>query len=246
MMKLLTYKTLHCARCQPEKNGAPGEIDFDAIADVIRTFDADVVGLNEIRGQGSADAPRADEFQDQLKILAEKTGYPYYYFARAIDVPGGGPYGNGLLSRYPIVEAQIISIADPETRTGPRRYEHRCVLKARLDVPGGFTVLVAHFGVNPDEEECAVQAILSNVEPERCVVMGDFNTTPDSGILQPLQERLYDTAQRFPQPRLSFPSFAPECKIDYIFTTKDCRVLAADVASVVVSDHCPHWAVIDL
>lgn len=246
MLKLLTYNTLHCAHCQPEKNGAPGEIDFDAIADVIRSFDADVVGLNEIRGQAPIDAPRAEEFQDQAKILAEKAGYPYYYFARAIDVPGGGPYGNALLSRYPILHTQIIPIPDPVTRNGKRRYESRCILKVQLDVPGGFAVLVTHFGVNPDEEECAVQAVLSNVEPERCAVMGDFNTSPDSGILEPMQALLYDTAQRFSQPRLSFPAFAPEVKIDYIFTTKDCPVLAADIDSVVISDHCPHWAVLDL
>ena len=103
------------------------EINYEIFVDAITRSGADIIGLNEIRGAGSD-----PEYQAQAKILAEKLGF-HFYFAKAIDVGTKGPYGNALLSRYPIVKAETILIPDPSPRkyTGP--YETRCLLKAQVD-----------------------------------------------------------------------------------------------------------------
>ena len=88
------------------------EVECDTLAQVDEAVNcgADIIGLQEIRGEG----PRED-YVDQIKILSEKTGL-YYYFAEAIKVEGANPYGNAILSRYPIINAETIAIPDPEIK----------------------------------------------------------------------------------------------------------------------------------
>lgn len=232
---LMSYNTQHCL------NFLTREIDYDIMADTIKKCGADIIGLQEMFDLGET-----EEFTTQTKVLAEKLGF-YYYFAEATKLEKGKyPYGNGLISRYPILEAETVIIPDPVVRTGKRYYETRCVLKAKIDVAGGLNVLVTHFGLNPDEQENAVNTVVSNLEKEKCVLMGDFNVRPENERIAPIREQLYDTAELFDQPKGSWPSDEPRGKIDYIFTTKDLQVLSADIPNIVSSDHRPHVATIEL
>ncbi len=230
-MKLMSFNTQHCLNYQEKK------IDFQCIADAIKRCGADIVGLNEMRDKGVH-----PEFDAQVAILAEKTGLSHYYFAKAIDVEGQNPYGNGILSRYPIVRAKTVRIPDPAVRSYDGYYETRCILRAELE--NGITVLVTHFGLNPDEQENAVKTVMANLTDRKCFLMGDFNVTPEDRVLTPVRERLKDTAERFAAPLYSFPSDRPEVKIDYIFVSDDIEVLEADIPAIVASDHRPHTATV--
>lgn len=211
------------------------EIDYDLFIKTIREFAPDVVGLNEVYSDG----PRVD-YVHQVKRVAEALGY-YYHFGEAILIHNGSRYGNGFLSRYPIVKAETIPIPDPEKPAYDGYYETRCVIRGEVDVPGGLTVLVSHFGLNPDEAENAVHTVADQLGA-RTVLMGDFNVTPENPVLNPIREKMKDTADLFAAPLLSFPSDEPNCKIDYIFTSPDLQVLSADIPALVVSDHRPYVA----
>ncbi len=232
-MKLMVFNTQHCL------NYVTREIDFPLMAQTIKQFSPDVVGLTEMRDE-SADP----EYGAQVPILAKLTGLEHHCFAEAIRFGGVNPYGNGLLSRLPIVRVERLPIPDPTPRAYDGYYETRCVLKARLK--GGITVLVAHFGLNPDEQENAVRTVLPHITDEKCVLMGDFNVTPDNPVLDPIRVRMTDTADVFTKPLLSFPSDEPRVKIDYIFVSRDIQVLAADIPALVASDHRPHLATVTL
>ena len=116
------------------------KIDFEAMAEAILRCDADIVGLNEMRGKGK-DA----EYTAQVERLAALTGMKHFYFAPAITFPKKGPYGNGFISKIPILNAETIIIPDPKPKKHNGYYETRCVLKVILE--GGITVLVTHFGL---------------------------------------------------------------------------------------------------
>ena len=105
---------------------------------------------------------------------------------------------------------------------------------------------VCHFGLNADEQENAAATVVANLEPTRCVLMGDFNVTPEKPVLDPIRAVMFDTAELFDEPKFSFPSDVPHCKIDYLFTSKDIKVLAADIPAIVASDHRPHTARMEL
>ena len=234
-IKFMSYNTQHCL------NFITREIDFDIIADTIKKCEADIIGLQEIRDEGQ-DA----DYQPQAKIIAEKLGYHYYYFAEAIRFEGVNPYGNAIISRYPIISAETIMIPDPEIKKYDGYYETRCLLKGTIDVRNGLNVLVSHFGLNPDEQENAVETVVSNMPNEHCVLMGDFNMEPDNQILNPIMQGLQDTAKFFSTYKLSFPSDTPKVKIDYIFVSKDLKVEYADIPEIISSDHRPHVATIEL
>jgi endonuclease/exonuclease/phosphatase family metal-dependent hydrolase len=231
-MKIMSFNTQHC------KNYITGSIDFEIMARAIVDCGADVVGLNEMRGEG----PHPD-YTAQTERLSELTGM-HYYFAPALDIPKKGLYGNAILSKYPIARVENIQIPDPDSKKYSKHYETRCLLKAELE--GGITVLVTHFGLNPDEQENAVRTIWAHTISEKRVLMGDFNVRPSDPVLLPIRERMQDTASAFEKELFSYPSDAPTHKIDYIFVSRDIEVLGADIPPVVASDHRPHTAVIDL
>ena len=231
---IMSFNTLHCMNYLTHK------IDYDIMAETIKNCGADIVGLQEMRDECDAKG-----YEAQTKILAEKLGF-YYYFAQAILLDGTKPYGNAIISRYPILSAETVMIPDPEVRQYSGYYETRCLAKATVDVGGGLTVMASHFGLNLDERENAVATAVANIADRRCVLMGDFNMTPDNDLLDPIRERMYDTAEKFTEPKLSFPADAPTMKLDYIFATKDMVVKSADIPAIVASDHRPYVATFEI
>ncbi len=229
-MKIMTFNTQHMADYYGD-----GQVNFQKYADYILSEAPDVVGLNEIRSSGAA-----WDYRNQTAHLAALTEMPFSYFAAAISFPGWGPYGNALLSKLAIVEAKTVPIPDPEPKRYDDYYETRCVLKAKLE--NGVTVLISHFGLNPDEHENAAKTVAELIEDEKCILMGDFNVLPDSYILDPIRARMKDTADVFMKPLLSFPADAPDRKIDYIFVSRDIEVVSADIPALVLSDHRPYIA----
>lgn len=232
-LKIATFNIQHCENFNTEK------IDFDAYADYIRSLDADIIGLNEVRGKGA----RSD-YEAQASILAEKTGYDFY-FAKATEIGEGNPYGNAVLTRLKIKNAETVPIPDPAVPAYDGYYETRCLLKLTLEDPA-LTVLITHFGLNPDEHENAVKTIAANIPEGSCILMGDLNVTPDNAVLDPVRALLKDSAAAADDALLSFPSDAPDRKIDYIFVSGNIGVKDVFVPDVVLSDHRPMRADIEL
>ena len=233
-IKIMSYNTQSC------QNYITDKIDFDAVVNAIKECKADIIGLQEIR-----DESENEVFEAQARILAEKLGF-YFYFAEAIRFSGENPYGNALLSRYPIVTAETVLIPDPEVKGYDGYYETRCVLIATIDVGCLLHVAVSHFGLNPDEQINAINTVMNNVREESFVLMGDFNMEPDNPMLQPIKQCLYDTADIFSAPKLSFPADDPQVKLDYIFVSKDLKVSDADIPTIMTSDHRPYVITIEM
>ena len=81
-LNLMSYNIQHCL------NYITRKIDFDLFAKVIKDSDADIIGLNEVNGEG-----KHEDYLPQAEILAKKLGY-FFYFAEAIRFDGVNPYGN--------------------------------------------------------------------------------------------------------------------------------------------------------
>ena len=234
-MRVMTFNIQHCEDYFTQK------IDYDEFASVIKNSGADIIGLNEVRGEGVGEG-----YDAQAEILAKKLGF-YYFFAPIIHFNNGGPYGNAFLSRYPVTSAEIIKIPDPEEKKYNDYYETRCIINAEISAPcGNISLCVTHFGLNPDEQSNAVKAVLENIKKERFILTGDFNATPDCEILRPIKERLFDTAQSVSDGLLSYPSDNPDRKIDYIFVSRDIKVKNAQIMDTQVSDQRPYFTDIEL
>lgn len=234
-MRVMTYNIQH------GQVHLSDHIDLTKVCGVIRSLSPDVVGLNEVRGRGEA-----HDYTAQAEEMAAQLGY-HCFFGRSIYVGGQNPYGNAILSKYPIERAEVIHIPDPspEETAGVKWVEHRSICRAVVDFPnpvGRVAVYSSHFGLSQPEQRNAVRTVVDAVSDEKLpfFVMGDFNVTPDDPILSPLNERLVSTGELL-DGKLSFPSDRPDCRIDYIFGG-GVRFDAADIPVVVASDHCPVWA----
>ena len=235
VIKAVTFNIQHCENFMTEK------IDFDAYAEKIQSFDADVIGLNEVR-----DAGVQEDYQAQAAILAEKTGYQFC-FAKATEIGQGNPYGNAVLTRLPVKSCETIPVPDPDPRGCDGYYETRCLLKMTLAEPD-VTFFITHFGLNPDEHENAVKTVLDNLGDGNAVLMGDLNVQPHSPIIARIRERMTDaaTAATPGDPMLTFPSDRPDRKIDYIFTRGNITAKTCRVVPGVLSDHLPLAAELEI
>lgn len=134
-LRMMTYNIQHGldynCRLPGRHPGLGHDIDLTQIAAVIRMQGPDIVALNEVRGLGPA-----WEYTAQAETIAGMLGW-HCYFAPAIWFDGTSPYGNAILSRYPLLSAERILIPDPEVKDEDAYYETRCVLRARIAVAGG-------------------------------------------------------------------------------------------------------------
>ena len=230
-LKLMTFNICHCEDYEHFLKTKESIINLEKFGSYIKSMDRDIIGLNEVRDFYEPDP----EYLAEAKILGELTGRNHF-FAKAINMPG--PYGNGFLCKYPIKACEVIPIPDPEVKDEDVYYETRCLLKATVDIGKDITVFVSHFGLAKKERINAVKTIVEEVKKvdTPVILMGDFNEQPNGEILAPLYEIFNEAFSK--DNTFTFPSNDPCVKIDYIFLSKDIKVLSSEVKSDVVSDHC--------
>ena len=233
-IKVASYNIYHCEDYRKEK------IDYEAFAEVIKSLDADVIGLNEVHGKGVL-----PEYVEQAKILGELTGYNYF-FAKAAEIDGPNDFGNAVLTRLPVKEFSVIPIPDPEVQEDDGWYETRCILKMVTDTDPEVTFLITHFGLHRDEQENAVKTFCESFVDKKCVLMGDLNVKPDNPILDEIKKRMNDTSEPFSKPFFTFIAHEPNRKIDYIFASRDITPLSFDVPEIILSDHRPVVAELEI
>lgn len=240
----IRFMTFNVQHFHPYRQEPWDTIDVPRFADAIRCFSPDILALNEVRGEG-----RHALYKGQASELSGELGYSAF-FVPAFTVPGkdgpAGPYGNAILSRHPILRPEVVHIPDPEDRSNGQWFEPRAVGKAEILLPDGqtVTVLATHFGLNASEQRNAVDTVCSLLDriTTPVILAGDFNVLPDDPVLDPIRTRLKDTADRMRGEKLSFPSDAPERKIDYVFCSDGLTVSFAHIPPLVLSDHRPYVA----
>ena len=228
-MKAMTFNIQH------GKDFLKGKIDLKKVADAIKAEGGEVVCLNEVYGKGPH-----PHFTAQAKEIAEFLGYEWH-FAPAIKITGAGPYGNAFLSKYPIIKAETVPVPTvPRTHEG--YYEDRCAFCVVVDVEGRYlTVVGCHFGLQPEEQVECVKTVCDLIDASvyPVVLMGDFNVTPEDKVLEPIRQRLKDSADMAGGSEATFPSDKPDIKIDYLFYSPELTLEAVTIPKKIVSDHLP-------
>lgn len=101
----MTYNIQHCRDYIKSTKENKEYVDYDLIAEAIKSQNADIVVLNEVRNKGPH-----PEYKNQTEILAQKAGFKYYFFGEAIKFALTLPYGNAILSKYPILNKEVIKV----------------------------------------------------------------------------------------------------------------------------------------
>lgn len=219
--------------------GISGELDLEQAAAVIREAQADIIGLQEVDrnfGQRSA-------YQDQARLLAAYLGMEYVYgesirVRHLLPGMGTGYYGNMILSRYPIIESDILRLP---TSWGS---EPRTALRAVVATPyGQVEVWSTHLGLSHRDRQNQVETLLEAVESSRIpsIVLGDFNALPGSPEIQAMTNRLQDVGELAGDGRGTFyvdASLEQELpRIDYIWLDEGLLPVGYKVIDSQASDH---------
>lgn len=224
-MKIMTFNIQHA------RNYLEDRIDFPLFINTIAEVDPDICGLNEVRGRGEKDGYTAQT--EALASVLDMHGV----FGCSAMIGGNSAYGNAVLSKMPAREMRVIPI--DETVAGA---EPRSVL--RVDY-GDIVVYQTHLGLKDPELYMGCETVYKLLKNEQkpAVLMGDFNLCPDHPALAPM---LGDGDITYADTDLTFPSDKPDRKIDYIFTNSKVKLISAYVPELVVSDHRPIIAEIEV
>jgi endonuclease/exonuclease/phosphatase family metal-dependent hydrolase len=188
--------------------------------DLLRSFDADIIGLQE------SETNRVSGGNDDLvRYLADGLDYHWYSGPKSVT----GTFGVALLSRYPI--------EDPETFFLFSEGEQKGTIRAKVTVGGRrLDVIVVHLGNGgPLEQQVEV---LSLIEADSDVILlGDFNFRPDTGQYRITVERLDEAwLKRWPA-GMDASGADHSRRIDYVFVRPGTDVRDAAYVDSPASNH---------
>jgi len=238
-MNTITFMSYNVHHCNPPSK--PGVIDVDAVVNVIKRENPDVVALQEI----DVNTGRSGKI-NQAALLSEKTGYHAFHFSKSID-HDGGDYGIMILSKYPLSDVATHKLpTDPATGGEPR-----VLSLATMTLPGGKKVRVAsthldfHGKTNGKLQMTEVNRILAD-ERLPVIIGGDFNATENSETIQLLDQSFTRTCRNC---AFTIGEGKEKHAIDFIaykpgnaFSVVSHRVVEEDYAS----DHRPVQAVLKI
>jgi len=211
-------------------------ISLDRIVQDIKKYSPEILALNEV-DLGALKTSAIDlpsYFAHHLNM--------YYFYGYSFYKH----YGNVILSKYPILEAEII----PLPLTVPSA-EPRSLIRARLQVSTSiWTVFITHLSTEEDDRLIQVPFIVSEIAKEttfeRIVWMGDFNFEPSSteySLINSTSILNFTDTYRFLN---SDPGYTghfdedhnPHKRIDYIMCSPDLLPQTSEVFCTLSSDHC--------
>ena len=226
--------------------GNDGVYDVERLAKVIEATKPDLVALQEIDVMVERSG-RVHQIRELGKLtgMASRYGPTQHY--------QGGLYGNGVLSRLPILDVVIQPLPYTEATEEKVTYP-RAAIAVTVEAPDGkpLRLVSTHFQHNlePDRIEQAKRINRLFVDDEdsvRTILAGDMNALPDSAPMAILLEKWEIAKDEGLAP--TAPSKAPRSRIDYILTRKGDKLSVKEARVIdekMASDHLPVFAVIEL
>lgn len=226
---------------------------LDRIAGLLKSENADIVVLNEVDFSAVWSS-----HLDQATYIAEKAGYPY--LVKQVNMDASFPlvrikYGNAILSRFEINEAERIDLPDYSSLESLLiGYKRACLCNIKLDGKNSIEFLGLHLEHRSEEVRFQAMGILKNFgdyERPAPILAGDFNSTmPDypyaetvgngittvsallkTGYWKTLPDKKPD------KPDYTFDTTDPSRVIDWILAPSDWKIIRKEVKGGKNSDH---------
>ena len=252
LLRVTTYNIHHASGnddCTPPAAAVPPAaecgLDLERVIATIRSFDADVVALQEVdrfwARSGAADQPA---------LLEKALGLSACYGAN-LDHPADShsavphQYGTLILSRHPLAQCRNTHLPRPDDT------EQRGLLEAVVTLAGTqVRIFNTHLHTSNPARTMQARAVAAaaGAASGPVLLMGDFNATPGAPELLPIHERLEDvwkaggTGPEFTSPAALTGD--PRRRIDYVFAARGhVEIVSATVIVTaqtrVASDHFP-------
>lgn len=219
-LRLMTYNVGNFSKYRDDS--------LPEVARLIRECDASLVSLNEL------DSCNRRHNTFQLQQLADTLAGYSYHFARAFSFAGGA-YGNGVLSRQPVLQAFTLALPQAdgaEPRSAAVVETESCVFAS---------VHLDHVGKEARRQQMETLNEWFQARYSGCgkpvFLCGDLNTGPDSEVLNRLQEKWILLSETEP----TYSTEQPSRCIDYILAFKD-AIPIRTVSSRVLTEGTAEWS----
>jgi len=214
---------------------------FNEITEFLKKSDADIIGLQEVKDNDST-----------LDVIKYLNGLGYEHVFAPVEYAWDNKifiFGPAVFSKHKIVSSEIYNLHETDKRVA-----------VRADVQVGDSVLhvlsthLSHSHQKPSEvQEQQAENLLKIVPTEHAIVMGDFNATPESNVVQKIAKVLTDADTQSLPTWSVYPAGGEDCtpqridtRLDYIFVTSDLKVNTFEVGESRGSDHLPIIVTIEL
>jgi endonuclease/exonuclease/phosphatase family metal-dependent hydrolase len=232
--RVVTYNVHKCV-------GLDRRLSPARIVEVLREIDADIVALQEvlcIQGRNGED--------DQAHFIARELEFDYRIGENRKLM--GGIYGNVVLSRFPLLDAENhdISVAGRE--------ERGC-LRVNIDLgqDGALHVYNVHLGTSFVERRHQARKLISESILSDCnvpgprIMLGDFNEWTRGLATRLLTEHFQCGDIRLHLKRArTYPGVLPIMHLDHIYFDETLALQRAELhrsrAALIASDHLPIFA----
>lgn len=218
-VRVATYNIHRC-------RGLDGLTRPQRIVDVLRLIDADVIALQEVRGQ-------AEEIGAELGMG---------WVMATTRLLRGQEFGNVILSRHPIKGHSQYDLSY-------RSCESRCVLRADVQIGRHcLHVFNVHLGTALLERRYQAGRLSTFVNDHRVtgskIVLGDFNEWLKGETTRMLDKSMKSVdLRRFLRRRRTYPGVFPVLHLDHIYYDGAIEVVGVELPrtrlTLVASDHLP-------
>lgn len=213
---------------------------LDRVVDLIKQENPDVIGLQEVK---------VIDGENHAEIIAEKLGYHNIYCQSFTTDRHTPPYtlGNAILSKQPILNPHCHFLSSIDQYEGSAKTEPRTLVEAEIPFEDNLlTFFTTHMAYSDNFTESEMrdyqlEKLLKVIENKTCILMGDFNSLPNSRTVNQIEKQLVNTDRE--KTEISYidqklPDH-PEYRIDYIFADKKIRTANFRIIETQASDHRP-------
>lgn len=212
---------------------------LDKVIQTIKAENPDVIGLQEVRVEGG---------QNIAQVIGDELGYIVTYCKSFTTDRHPTVYdlGNAILSKFPVTSSQCHILSGLDKYEKSAVTEPRTLVEVRFETNDThYTILNTHLGFaekfgESEVKNYQIEKLLPLLSRENTILMGDFNSLPDSSVIKNVSEVLVNTDTHPSLPTITDMKDPEKTKyrIDYIFTSSNLHPKNFSITPTEASDHC--------
>lgn len=216
------------------------------IIELLKQENPDIICLQEL----TQNDPHSTQ-KDVPEYISKELGYNYYHIVA--NTWNNETLGNGIFSRFPLVDEKHVYVAERNDNSDDFSKEGRVYVEAKVDlgeqsVTVGTTHLsYTHKFIETEQKLREVDNLINQFKKERYIVCGDFNVPPESKTMQHISEELQHVSPPFEQNTWTTKLFSYNgfeetelnWRLDYIFASQDLKIIGSSIVETEYSDHLP-------
>lgn len=229
----------------------------DNILSLIKEIRPDILCCQEITTKSQFN-PNRDVASEISKVVGN------YRYSEALESLEECPasMGNAIFSKFPIKSHRSVYIRKGSKDLTIFKGSNRVYLEVTIDIKSQLlTMGTTHLSFIPGFIETPARnreadKLTSEVSghSNRFVLTGDLNSAPDSKTIKKIEDKFISAGPSYQEKTFStkpfsiagFEVWGLDWRLDYIFTTKDIKVLSSKIINTEFSDHLPIVAEIQI